>query len=409
MDTANLKILIVDDDEVDRMAVRRALKKSGVQAEIHEAETCAEAVLSVQSQHFDCVFSDYRLPDQDGLALVQTVRAAGLLLPLIVLTGQGDEQIAVDLMKAGASDYLAKAKISPGRLAQMLRNAVRVHKAEQHAALANQRLQESYDVLLQQHQALEQQRQQIHQQNLQLIQSAEVKSRFLATVSHELRTPLNAILGFSQMLLRPSKGTLNDKQTEMVQRILTNGKHLLEMLTEVLDFSRIEANRLELKPEVFNLEHLITATVDEVKSLAVLKHLSLTTEVNLTNAVIFNDRGRVRQILVNLLSNAIKFTEAGKVWVDAQEISPDLLQISVHDTGIGIAPEHMTHIFEAFRQIDQTNTRKHSGTGLGLAITQTLVKMMSGQITVMSQPEKGSTFQITLPRTVMEDCSATAA
>ncbi len=399
-DNAPLKILIVDDDEVDRMAVRRAIKTAKVQAEVHEADTCVGAVTILKTQPFDCVFLDYRLPDQDGLALVQRIRAEGILSPLIVLTGQGDEQIAVDLMKAGASDYLAKSKISPGRLAQMLRNSLRVHQAELQASLVNQRLRESYDLLVEQHQALEQQRQQIYEQNLQLIQAAELKSRFLATISHELRTPLNAILGFSQMLMRPSKGDLSDKQTEMVQRIFTNGKNLLEMLNEVLDFSRIEANRLDLKPESFNVATLITTTVDEVRSLAVLKQLTLATEVNLENEVVFNDATRLRQVLVNLLSNAIKFTEVGKVWVEAQEISPDCLSIVVYDTGIGIAPKHIAYIFEPFRQVDQTDTRKHSGTGLGLAITQTLVQMMGGTITVKSQPGEGSRFQIDLPRQV---------
>ncbi len=402
-DSALLKILIVDDDEVDRMAVRRAIKTAKVQAEVHEADTCVGAVTILKTQPFDCVFLDYRLPDQDGLALVQSIRAEGILSPLIVLTGQGDEQIAVDLMKAGASDYLAKSKISPGRLAQMLRNALRVHQAEQQASLVNQRLKESYELLVEQHQELEQQRQRIYKQNLQLIQAAELKSRFLATISHELRTPLNAILGFSQMLMRPSKGALSDKQTEMVQRIFTNGKNLLEMLNEVLDFSRIEANRLDLKLEPFNLATLITTTVDEVHSLAVLKQLTLATEVNLQNEVMFNDPIRLRQVLVNLLSNAIKFTETGKVWVEAREISPDCLSITVHDTGMGIAPEHIAYIFEAFRQVDQTDTRKHSGTGLGLAITQTLVQMMGGTITVTSQSGEGSRFQIDLPRRVEVD------
>jgi signal transduction histidine kinase len=398
MDSVNLRILIVDDDEVDRIAVRRAIKTAGIQVEVHEAETCAGAISTLKTQPFDCIFLDYRLPDQDGLALVQSIRAEGILSPLIVLTGQGDEQIAVDLMKAGASDYLAKSKISPGRLAQMLRNALRVHQAEQQAALVNQRFKESYELLIEQHQELEQQRQQIHEKNQALLHAAELKSRFLATISHELRTPLNAILGFSQMLMRPSKGALSDKQTEMVQRIFTNGKNLLEMLNEILDFSRIEAHRLDLKPESFNLKHLITTTIDEVRSLAVLKQLTLSTNVNLQNAVVFNDPVRLRQVLVNLLSNAIKFTDPGSVWVEAQEISPDRLSIAVHDTGIGIAPEHIAYIFEAFRQVDQTNTRHHSGTGLGLAITQTLVQMMGGTITVASQLGQGSTFLIELPR-----------
>jgi signal transduction histidine kinase len=401
--SASLNVLIVDDDEVDRMIVRRALKNAGIRAKIHEVETGEAASAALQTQLFDCVFLDYRLPDGDGLTLVRAIRAQKITSPLIVLTGQGDEQTAVDLMKAGASDYLAKSKISAGRIAQMLRNALRVHKAEQQAIAVNQRLQESYNVLVEQHKALEQQRQQIHEQNLQLIHANALKSRFLATISHELRTPLNAILGFSQMLLRPSKGVLTPKQAEMVQRIFTNGKNLLQMLNEVLDFTQIEANQLHLQPELFNLRDLIAATIEEIHSLAVLKELTLSTQFDLQNAVIFNDTVRLRQALINLLSNAIKFTDTGKVWVEVTEISPDRVSITVNDTGIGIAPEHIAYIFEAFRQIDQTNTRKYSGTGLGLAITRTLVRMMGGTLRVTSQLGKGSSFQIELPRRIEGD------
>jgi signal transduction histidine kinase len=399
----SLNILIVDDDEVDRMIVRRALKNAGILAKIHEVETGESALNALQMQPFDCVFLDYRLPDGDGLELVKSIRKEKITYPLIVLTGQGDEQIAVDLMKAGASDYLAKSKISAGRIEQMFRNALRVHQAEQQAIAVNERLQESYNLLVEQHKALEQQRQQIHEQNLQLTHANTLKSRFLATISHELRTPLNAILGFSQMLLRPSKGFLTPKQAEMVQRIFTNGKNLLQMLNEVLDFTQIEANRLHLQPELLNLRDLITVTVEEVRSLAVLKELTLSVQFNLHNAVIFNDTVRLRQALINLLSNAIKFTDTGEVWVEVTEISPNRVSIAVCDTGTGIAPEHIEYIFEAFRQIDQTNTRKHSGTGLGLAITRTLVGMMGGTLTVSSQPGKGSSFRIELPRQVEDD------
>ncbi|HEY9828503.1 MAG TPA: response regulator, partial [Stenomitos sp.] len=142
-----LKVLVVDDDEVDRMAVQRALSRAEVQLELFEATNCAQAIQILKSTPMDCVFLDYRLPDQDGLALIRLIRSLEILSPLVVLTGQGDEQIAVDMMKAGATDYLSKSKISPGRLAQILLNAIRVYRAEQEAILANRRLQESYELL----------------------------------------------------------------------------------------------------------------------------------------------------------------------------------------------------------------------------------------------------------------------
>jgi signal transduction histidine kinase len=266
------------------------------------------------------------------------------------------------------------------------------------AELANQRLRESNELLLKQNQELEQRRQQIHLQNLKLLEASRLKSEFLATISHELRTPLNAIIGFSQLLLRPTKGGLTAQQHDMVERILNNGRNLLALLNEILDFSRIEAGRLTLKPESFDLIELVTTTVEELRSLADQKHLTLQIETSLSNASAFNDPTRLRQVLTNLLSNAIKFTEAGGIWVTVAEQPLDQITISVRDTGVGIDPADLPKIFEPFRQVDQTSTRKHPGTGLGLAITASLMQMMQGTIHVTSEVGKGSLFCVGFPR-----------
>lgn len=393
-----LTILVVDDDEVDRLAIRRALTKTGIDPAISEAKTCADAINLTSEIHFDCVFLDYRLPDGDGLTLIQNFRRFGVNAPLVVLTGQGDEQIAVDLMKAGASDYLTKSRISPERLLQVVQNAVRVSQAEREAERANQRLRETNELLMRQNQELEIQRQQIHLQNLKLLETSRLKSQFLATMSHELRTPLNAIIGFSQLLLRPNKKSLDPHHKDIIERILNNGKHLLMLLSDILDFSKLEAGRLDVKPRAFNLAELIDVTVLELRSLADEKCLPIEVNLQLTNTEMVHDPERLRQILVNLLSNAIKFTAAGKVWIEAKEVAGDKVEIAVCDTGIGIAQDDMNYIFEPFRQLDQTMTRRHTGTGLGLAITKSLVQMMHGRISVESQPGEGSVFRVQLPR-----------
>jgi signal transduction histidine kinase len=395
-----LKILVVDDDEVDRMAVRRALTKAGVQIELSEVCNGNDALYSLKNTTYDCVFLDYRLPDQDGLTLIQKLRSSQIKVPLVILTAQGDEQIAVELMKAGATDYLSKSRVSSETLAQILRNAIRVHRAEMQAALANQRLRESNEQLIRKNQELEKQRQQIQLQNLKLSEASRLKSQFLATMSHELRTPMNAIIGFSQILLRPKFAQLSHKQADMVERILNNGKHLLMLLNEVLDFSKLEAGRLELKPELFDLLKVINSTVVEMRSLAEAKNLSLIVQADLRNSVLYNDSVRMRQILVNLLSNAIKFTEFGSIWIEVRELPPNRVAITVRDTGIGIAPKDFKHIFEAFRQVDQSITRKYPGTGLGLAIIDSLVRMMGGQIFLESQLGAGSMFKIEIPRQI---------
>ncbi|NEP12320.1 MAG: GAF domain-containing protein [Symploca sp. SIO2C1] len=272
-------------------------------------------------------------------------------------------------------------------------------------AQQNQELESQRQQVLRQNQELENQRQQVLLQNLQLLEAARLKSQFLATMSHELRTPMNAVIGFSQLLLRQRQSSLAPQQVDMVERILNNGKNLLTLINEILDLSKIEAGRLELKLETFNLVKLLRATLGELRSLADQKHLELDIQADLQNPNVSNDSVRLRQILVNLLSNAIKFTECGKVQVKVKEISSDRLVIIVKDTGIGIAQNDLEHIFEEFRQIDQTTTRKYSGTGLGLAITESLVQLMNGKITVESEIGQGSTFHIELPREVPADAA----
>ncbi len=266
-----------------------------------------------------------------------------------------------------------------------------------------QLLEEQNATLIQQNQALENQRQQIQLQNVKLTEAAQLKSQFLATMSHELRTPMNAIMGFSQLLLR--QRTLTPNQIEMVQRILTNSQHLLTLINDVLDLSKIEAGRLELKLERFNLEDLLASTIAELRSLADQKNLNLYLEFDLSNPLITNDSFRVRQVLANLISNALKFTDAGEVEIRVWETTLGQIAIAVRDTGIGIAAENLDHIFEEFRQLDQTIARRQPGTGLGLAITRWLIDLMQGSISVESEPDRGSTFRVEIPREVLRSNS----
>jgi signal transduction histidine kinase len=256
-------------------------------------------------------------------------------------------------------------------------------------------------VLARQNQELESQRQQIQVQNLQLLEAARLKSQFLATMSHELRTPMNAITGFSQLLLRQRHSKLTLQQTDMVERILNNGKNLLALINDILNLSKIESGRLELHLEEFNLTQQIVATTEELRCLADEKNLLLQVGSDCPNCLVVNDRSRLRQVLVNLISNAIKFTDFGTVQVEVHEVAPDRLVIVVQDTGIGIAAEDLAHIFEEFWQVDQTTTRRFAGTGLGLAITKQLVHLMQGTISVHSEVGQGSTFQVELPRRIL--------
>ncbi|WP_016950820.1 hybrid sensor histidine kinase/response regulator [Anabaena sp. PCC 7108] len=396
-----LKILVVNNDEVDRMAVIVALTQADSYIELHEVSEINKALIALRSSKFDCILINNCLTDQDGLNSIHKLHSSEIKVPLVIISDQGNEQIAVELIKAGATDYIPKSKLSSETLVQTLRSAIRLYRAETEAASANQKLKESYEQLLHQNQELEKQRQQIQLQNLKLLEASRLKSQFLATISHELRTPMNAIIGFSQILLRPKFAQLTNQQTDMVERILNNGKHLLMLLNEVLDFSKLESGNLEIKPEIFDLSTIVNKTVEEIRSLAEAKKLSLELKIDLQNKLIFNDPVRVHQILINLLSNAVKFTENGGICVKVKETPGNQVTISIEDTGIGISPGDFEHIFEAFRQVDQGISRKYPGTGLGLAIIDSLVKTMGGKIFLESQLDVGSIFTIELPRKVI--------
>lgn len=395
-----LKLLVVDDDDVDRMALRRALKRSGLHFDLHEVDSAKAGMSLLETGPFDCAFLDYQLPDCDGLTLVQNLRSSGVEIPLIALTGQGSEETAVGLMKAGASDYLPKAKLSGETLARSIQSAIRVYKAEREVALTNQRLREKNQLLEKQNQELERQREQIHHKNLQLIEVSKLKSEFLATMSHELRTPLNAIIGFSQILMRQLKSSASDRQLDMIRRVLTNGQHLLDLISDILDLSKIEAGRLDLRVEPIDLQELVLTTVEGLQSLADQKQLELTIDVSLADTKISNDSNRLRQVITNLLSNAIKFTDQGFVSITTQAVSSEMIEITVADSGIGIAAANLPHIFDAFHQVDQSISRNYQGTGLGLSITHLLLEMMGGSISVDSTVGQGSQFTVQIPRHV---------
>lgn len=412
MSEEQFSILLVDDDEVDRLTVKRSLKKAKFPTLLTEVENGKKAIAKLQEKetnsssqiveatnnNFDLILLDYRLPDIDGLHLITEIRALNLNLPIIVLTGQGDEEIAVEMMKAGAADYLSKGKIEPNILVKAINSAIRISKAEQAVELANQRLRASNELLILKNQELERQQQQIKLQNIQLQESYNLKSEFLATMSHELRTPMNAIMGFSQLLLRQYPDPLSGQQQNLVERIFDNSKNLLDMINEMLDFSKIESGKMELNPQELDLKFLIKLTVEELRSLAVEKQLNLVTNIQLKDKFLIQDSNFIKRVLINLLSNAIKFTESGEVKVTAWEIDKTKVAIAVSDTGMGIASEDRDKIFQAFRQGDQTFTRQHSGTGLGLAITDSLVKMMGGKISLQSELGKGATFTVEIPR-----------
>jgi PAS domain S-box-containing protein len=243
-----------------------------------------------------------------------------------------------------------------------------------------------------------QQNELLRRQAIELEQASALKSQFLANMSHEFRTPLNAMLGYTSMLLQGVAGSIDPAVRRQLARIESNGRHLLTIINEILDISRIEAGRMPLQFAQVKVPELIGEVRAELEPIILRTRLTVTTQLDRDLPALATDRQKVKQILLNLLSNALKFTHHGSVTIAARRNPRDrTISLLVSDTGIGIAPADQDRIFEDFRQLDNSPTRAYGGTGLGLSICRRLAQMLDGRISVQSQVGKGSTFTLTLP------------
>jgi signal transduction histidine kinase len=237
----------------------------------------------------------------------------------------------------------------------------------------------------------------VEAQVVQLEVASYHKSEFLANMSHELRTPLNAIIGFSEVLIEEMFGELNDKQTEYLKDIHSSGQHLLILINDVLDLSKIESGHMELELSCFDLGLLLDHSLTMVRERATRQGLSVTLDVGPGLEEWVADARRVKQVMVNLLSNAVKFTPtSGSIRVRAARVG-DNAEVSVIDTGVGIAPEDQALVFEEFRQARGDYLRKTEGTGLGLSLARRFVELHGGTMWLQSTPDQGSTFSFSLP------------
>jgi GAF domain-containing protein/CheY-like chemotaxis protein len=244
----------------------------------------------------------------------------------------------------------------------------------------------------------------IEDKSRQLAEASQHKSQFLANMSHELRTPLNAIIGVTEMLREDAEALQQD--LEPLDRVLGAARHLLALINDILDLSKIEAGRMELQLETFALAPLIASVVKTIEPLAAKNNNQIAVNCDGTIGMLHADQMRLRQALLNLLSNANKFTDHGTISIDtgqSEEDGRDWITISVADTGIGMTAEQMGKLFQEFSQADASTTRKYGGTGLGLAISKRFCQMMGGDIAVESEPGKGSTFTIRLPRVAQSE------
>lgn len=620
------RVLVVDDDEVDRMAVRRALRAGGVDADLAEAADAPAGLQALRTGTWDCVFLDYQLPGGDGLEVLRAARAEGIDAPIVMLTGRGDQETAVEMMKAGAADYVAKGAITPERLAQGLRHAVRVHRAEREARQAQQALrlsEERYRLVMRAtndviwdwdlatdellwneglevtfgyrpsevprvirfwhdhvhpddrervvrgvralidaggerwadeyrflradgsvatvldrgivardadgrptrmigsmqdiserkaaEQALRESEERfraLHETSadgfailrarrgadgsihdleyvyanpaaariigqpmerllghgllevlpgarpaglfdryVRVVETREPvqtesryeadnvsgwfrstavplhdgvavgfsdvtarrraeeeretalasRSRFYAAMSHELRTPINAILGYNDLILSGVYGGLSDKQQGAIERGQRAARHLLDLVNDVLDLSKLEAGKMELDPEPCSVPELVRDLFATVRPMAEERGSALRMTEDGDQRPVVTDPRRVRQIVLNLLSNALKFGRARPVEVRVRGTADGGITVEVVDQGEGIAAEHLDRVFEEFVQLPNS---VRGGTGLGLPISRRLAEMLGGRLEAESRLGEGSTFRLVLPSTL---------
>jgi len=239
----------------------------------------------------------------------------------------------------------------------------------------------------------------VKDKNAALERVNHLKSQFLATVTHELRTPLHSIISYGALILEGFlDGELTAEQEEHIQFMVRRAEDLTRLVDDMLDLSKIEADRLEVKVEPLDLEPCLKEVLNQLKPLANNKGLSLSLEMAEPQLMVMADSHRIRQIVINLVSNALKFTETGGVTIRCMLLENyDMIRVSVHDSGIGISPAAMGYIFEAFRQADGSTTRRFGGTGLGLTIARKLIELQGGEVAVESLLGQGSTFSFTLP------------
>ena len=374
---STLRLLIVDDDDVDRLAVRRLLRRVRPGAVIGESTDRSSAEQAIREGAFSCVLLDYNIPGTDGLRILEGIRRAGDNVPIIVLTGQGDEELAVTLMKAGASDYLNKNALTAERLDRSLRYALELHRAQQERA-----------------QLLE--REQRAREEAQAANRA--KDEFLATLSHELRTPLNAILGWSRLL---ASGSLDpDAARHAIDVIDRNTRLQAQLIEDLLDISRIITGKLRLDLRPTPLAAVIEGALESVRTAADARRIRIEADLSASGEAVLCDPARMQQVVWNLLTNAVKFTpDEGCVTIGVTR-QASAVTIHVSDTGIGIDPDFLPLVFDRFRQQDSASTRQHGGLGLGLAIAKHLVELHGGTIEALSAGiNRGATFLVRVPVT----------
>jgi len=413
------RILTIDDSQTYLEFLSGHLEAEGY--EVHKVTSGQDGLEKILNQSFDCILVDLMMPSIDGIEVCRRINAMRSQLdrPLVVLmlTAQENKEDLTRALEAGADDFVGKSSdmaVLKGRIRALLRRktfqeenqrileelknkeleAVRA-RAEKEAAEVRGALVEQLEITAEN---LKHSRAALLIAKEAAEQANKAKSEFLANMSHELRTPLNSVIGFANVLLKNKAGNLRPEDINFLERIQVNGKHLLGLINEILDLSKIEAGRTELELTPVALDVLVRETVAQLEGQYRDKEVKLMTELPDSVATIQVDESKLKQILINLVGNAFKFTHKGTVTIRviAEKETGQPVRIDVADTGIGIPKDRQQAVFEAFQQADASTTRTYGGTGLGLTISRALCQLMGYRMNLKSEVGKGTTFSVCL-------------
>ncbi|HKC80141.1 MAG TPA: ATP-binding protein [Gemmatimonadaceae bacterium] len=414
----DVKILLVDDRPENLLALEAILEPLGQL--LIRATSGPEALKRVLETEFAVILLDVQMPGMNGFEVAEIIksRERSRTIPIIFLSAISKEDAYVFKgYSMGAVDYVFKP-FNPDVLRSKVAVFVDLFTKQQEIQRQADLLRDSQKRELElEHRTslletearsaakLSQMNDELHRRQIALEQAMGARNRFYASMSHELRTPINAVIGYSTLMLDNIYGPLNAKQKEGLQRTLKAARHLLELVNDVLDLSKIEAGKIELALQPVMFPSLIEDLFVTVRPLADEYGSTLALEMDGEPFNIVSDPRRVRQILLNLLSNAIKFGEGKPIHVDCKQDANRGVEIEVVDEGVGIAKDDISRIFEEFVQVSES---KQPGTGLGLPISRRLAQLLDGSLSVHSEPGRGSAFRLTLPPSLEDDMATTA-
>jgi two-component system, sensor histidine kinase len=419
MSDERVNLLLVDDRPENLLALEAILEPLG--QVLIRANSGPEALKQVLADDFAAILLDVQMPGMNGFEVAEIIksRERSRTIPILFLSAISKEDAYVFKgYSMGAVDYVFKPfnpDILRSKVAVFVDLYLKQGEIQRQADLLREsqkrELELEHRTSLLEAEArsaakLSQMNDELHRRQIALEQAMGARNRFYASMSHELRTPINAVIGYSTLMLDNIYGPLNAKQKEGLQRTLKAARHLLELVNDVLDLSKIEAGKIELSLQPVMFPALIEDLFVTVRPLADEYGSSLSLSMESEPFNIVSDPRRVRQILLNLLSNAIKFGEGKPIRVVCKQCDDKGVEIEVVDEGVGIAKEDITRIFEEFVQVSES---KQPGTGLGLPISRRLAQLLDGSLTVCSTPAQGSAFRLTLPASLEDDMAPTTA